>query len=224
MLKWARRIAIFLLLGAIANVAVAWGCVIAHGEITDSGRLAEHREKSRILLLRIISKPGYGYAAVQTSWSVNSPRFTYERSATYDGGIWWPSGLPERTGGHIGYGWPMLSLSAIIAPDRGVGLESVIRTGTPVTVWGGFMLRRTEFVYPARDAMPMIFPFRPLWFGLVFNTLLFALVLALLALGPAALRRLLRIHRGQCPACAYPRGVSPICTECGEPLPGVVAK
>jgi hypothetical protein len=28
-----------------------------------------------------------------------------------------------------------------------------------------------------------------------------------------------RIKPGLCPACAYPVGSSPVCTECGKPLP-----
>ncbi|MGE0303995.1 MAG: hypothetical protein AB7K52_15045 [Phycisphaerales bacterium] len=32
------------------------------------------------------------------------------------------------------------------------------------------------------------------------------------------LRRASRCRRGLCPACAYPRGPSPACSECGEPL------
>jgi len=35
---------------------------------------------------------------------------------------------------------------------------------------------------------------------------------------PKSLRRRRRIKRGLCPACAYPVGQSPVCTECGFPL------
>jgi hypothetical protein len=37
-----------------------------------------------------------------------------------------------------------------------------------------------------------------------------------------AWRRSLRVKRGLCPACAYPVGVSPVCTECGGCVRGAV--
>ena len=52
-----------------------------------------------------------------------------------------------------------------------------------------------------------------------------ALSAAIHAFGPALiisailairLRRLTRGKRGRCPACGYPTGTSPVCTECGR--------
>ena len=34
------------------------------------------------------------------------------------------------------------------------------------------------------------------------------------------LRSQVRRRRGLCPKCAYPVGASPVCTECGTPIPG----
>ncbi len=65
-------------------------------------------------------------------------------------------------------------------------------------------------------------PLTPLWPGFAINTLLYAPILWLLFLTPGLLRRwrrIRRIRRGQCPACAYPIGTSPVCTECGHELP-----
>lgn len=44
MLKRARRIFVFLRLGAIVNVAVAWGCAIWHGQFRASPFRAYHRD------------------------------------------------------------------------------------------------------------------------------------------------------------------------------------
>ncbi len=60
---------------------------------------------------------------------------------------------------------------------------------------------------------------RPLWPGFAVNTLFYAVVLWLLIPGPFALRRFIRVRRGLCPACAYPRGESDVCSECGKALP-----
>jgi hypothetical protein len=67
----------------------------------------------------------------------------------------------------------------------------------------------------------------PLWPGFAVNTLFYAAILWLLicglfALRRFALRRFARVRRGLCPACAYPIGESPVCTECGSDLPGYI--
>jgi len=58
-------------------------------------------------------------------------------------------------------------------------------------------------------------PLNPIFPGFAINTLFYAGVLWVLCCGPFALRRMIRRRRGQCPACAYPIGQSPVCTECG---------
>jgi len=62
-------------------------------------------------------------------------------------------------------------------------------------------------------------PHHPLWGGVMLNTIFYAVALWLLILGPFALRRLIRLRRGLCPACAYPMGQALLCTECGRELP-----
>jgi hypothetical protein len=68
-----------------------------------------------------------------------------------------------------------------------------------------------------------ICPLHPTWPGFTFNTLVYAALLWLLIPGPFVLRRFLRrvvrVKRGLCPACAYPMGEAAVCTECGGPLP-----
>ena len=58
-------------------------------------------------------------------------------------------------------------------------------------------------------------PLRPIWPGFAINTLFYAAILWL----PFVLRRIIRIRRGLCPACAYPMGESAVCSECGKALP-----
>lgn len=60
-----------------------------------------------------------------------------------------------------------------------------------------------------------LLPIRPIWPGFLINTLFYAAILWLIFAGPFALRRTIRRRRGCCPACGYPVGVSPRCTECG---------
>ncbi len=68
-------------------------------------------------------------------------------------------------------------------------------------------------------------PFLPkgvVWPGFAVNTICYATILWLLIRCPFALRRilrLLRLRRGLCPKCAYPMGEAAVCTECGRQLP-----
>ncbi len=62
-------------------------------------------------------------------------------------------------------------------------------------------------------------PVRPLWMGVLGNTLFYAALLWLLFLvvtGRA--RRYFRARRGLCPTCGYPGGETAVCSECGEPV------
>jgi hypothetical protein len=65
-----------------------------------------------------------------------------------------------------------------------------------------------------RFASPL--PVRPLWTGLFLNALLVGLPLFCFLQWYFVMRRGWRDRANLCPACRYPRGTSPVCTECGE--------
>lgn len=62
-------------------------------------------------------------------------------------------------------------------------------------------------------------PYMPIWFGLIVNTLIYAIVIVAIMWMLIALRSKMRLRRKLCPNCKYPIGVSDVCTECGSPLP-----
>ena len=68
---------------------------------------------------------------------------------------------------------------------------------------------------PAPRYRNIMLPLQPIFPGFAINTILYAAILWALFALPFAIRRRRRIKRGSCPACAYPVGVSPTCTECG---------
>jgi hypothetical protein len=72
---------------------------------------------------------------------------------------------------------------------------------------------------PTRRPLPLM----PIVPGFVVNTLFYAAVLWLAILGPFALRRFVRVKRGLCPKCAYPMGEAAVCTECGKTLPATMS-
>ncbi len=68
-------------------------------------------------------------------------------------------------------------------------------------------------------------PLRPIWPGFAVNTAFYAALLWLLIPGPFALRRFLRLKRGQCFACGYDLGHAEhaACPECGASGPAIAA-
>ena len=63
-------------------------------------------------------------------------------------------------------------------------------------------------------------PLRPLWPGIVSNTVVYFAAFWLLFLGPGMLKRMLRRYRGRCPVCGYDlRGTThERCPECGNSI------
>jgi hypothetical protein len=119
-------------------------------------------------------------------------------------------------------GWPMPSLSgyeweiALVQKSKRVLRFALELKSNPVTTTvaatgagsGSFTMTQTRLL-----------PLRPMWPGFAINTIFYAAILWLLWITPGKIRRFIRIRRGRCPACAYPVGTSPVCTECGTPVP-----
>ena len=200
------KLVVFLLLGAVVNVAVAWSACFAN----------LYGDLSKI-------EPD----AVRALWSRYAPPHWPAPDNNYDGGVreelFWQTFL--RTGPHkpvaasdtgpdlyyvhsVNVGWPLRSLEggdAFAVADAEVNKEYL----TNIYIWG-----RLD-----RDAV--LFPIGVIWPGLVINTMFYAAVLWLLAFGPFAVRRFIRNKRGQCVKCGYDlRGSSGGgegggCPECG---------
>ena len=115
-----------------------------------------------------------------------------------------------------GRGWPLLSLS------YGISYANSRPTGQPIRnpmVLSAIPLRNWPLGTKSIRVPTRALPTRPIWPGFAINTVFYAAILWGLFAAPFALRRRLRIKRGQCPACAYPVGSSDVCTECGKPIP-----
>ncbi len=78
-------------------------------------------------------------------------------------------------------------------------------------------LELPEWMTPRTRRMLVEFlPLRPIWPGFAINTLFYALLVWLLCRALLHLRSFIRRRRGLCPACAFPKGESPVCVECGR--------
>ncbi len=208
---------VFLLLGAIVNVAVAWGCALFvdlgwTNEINGVGATALSQRPYSFVLWR-----GFGAIRVSAQPSDWATENGYQS-------LWVkPSELPLGTTLRVSQlspgeglmedarGWPAMTLRC-----------SFDVSGNPQSPW------TTVAGLPVRDhattgsvigspAPPFALPLRPVWPGFAINTIFYATILWLLTLGPFTARRFIRRKRGLCIKCGYDlRGTAQmICSECG---------
>lgn len=75
-----------------------------------------------------------------------------------------------------------------------------------------------------REATSILVPLVPWLPGFLFDTLFWASVSFFVGSILSRFRRYKRISKGLCPRCKYPIGPIPTCAECGEPIPGGLAR
>jgi hypothetical protein len=229
MKRRAFKLFVFVLAGAIINVAVAWGGAAYRGKsyltaigsrVKENriyyGKVFEGRARSRIWLTQ-------GAEASTPPASINEALKATPRSGfildwdRLPAWCFWhdPVGqiaAPERWNSiDCAFGWPCLGLRFRIVGDANLHKTSQIDSR-----WGIDLAPSSLTAFPVGTVyVHHALPLRPLWPGFAINTIFYgALVWALFAL-PFLIRRKLRIKRGLCPACAYPVGTNESCTECG---------
>ncbi len=194
-----KRVIVFLLLGAIVNVAVAWACAaFSDPDLGNPQHLIDDSELER-------TRRQFG--------SQQSDLFQTSFRTQYCGrGIVMqmiiadsPKQLPGfQSVASIFSGLPCQCMRGSLFQDaRQTCFQSAIDIRVP----------------PSKPFR--VLPLRPAFPGFALNTIFYAATLWLLFAAPGVVRRRIRAKRGQCPACAYPIGTSEVCTECGKPLPGV---
>ena len=184
------KLVVFLLLGAVVNIVVAWGCVW-RGHYKN---LTFHRPTEDDIR--------WWYAHVPEGFPI-SPGEVHE---THDFGVngtemWerWPS--PNFTNSlRIRAGLPMRTLEGSIWADESKGQ-------VPKIEW------QLMIVLNDQRSLPLF----PLFPGFTINTIFYAAILWLLTLGPFTARRAIRRKRGRCIKCGYDlRGAEhEACPECG---------
>jgi hypothetical protein len=236
MKRWLITIPIFLVAGAVVNVAVAWGC---------AAWIHPHRPDGDYLHTTW-HEAGYGFTATiwrcagrtvtvfyQTSTDQASFEFsTHSNIAQFVGTFivvpvteadlppWSAPAQVQRTGlpfpdDKIGPNWFTVDF-AFGWPAPALCYQILILPSRDLVIRNGLFL--TDPVPSWAWADHSAFPLRVIWPAFALNTILYTAVLWLLIPGPFVLRRLVRSRRGLCPACAYPMGESATCTECGKPL------
>jgi hypothetical protein len=214
------KFGLFVLVGAIANVAVAWGSVF----VIDPQTGQEVRYDADGLATDFRWRWG------ATVWSaLGTTRIWYYEGHTC--GLqrdtdppnlsplipWWSErsfeieGVEKNIPVQEARGWPALTLWCEYS------------YGSPDYSWrsrpelGGVTAPFPSLKpWTASDRFHRALPLRPISTGFAINTIFYASLIWLLLAAPFAIRRRIRIKQGRCDACGYPIGASDNCTECGS--------
>ena len=216
MRRWLITILLFLLLGAIVNVAVAWGCA-TWSPVDEEGWYAIARPKppqqdrwwGMIYVWQGLGTQvhfgGYWQRPLHVSdENATSVTFTYsswlgftmEPTCQIVRQKWPRVMLPADSSGEAvvlaeqGCGWPLSSLWSCFGQWDESSDEFVFVEDCGLLL-SGIVLDKT--VHDARMDSHALFyrslPLRPIWSGFVFNTVLYGLILWMLTGGPFILRR-----------------------------------
>jgi hypothetical protein len=191
MARLLRRAIPFLLVGAIVNVAVAWSYDWwPDPNIWETTEIAP-TDEIWAALARPEWPPCRSGARLTTQIVTVDMRY---------------SDIDRKTPwvGRYATGFPLRSLEFYVAQEP----------SPPATLWdditvrGGLVVRKWPFIGLGLT---------PRWPGFVVNTVLYAAALAVLVLGPRALRRAYRAQRGRCVSCGYDlrHSARGVCPECG---------
>jgi hypothetical protein len=161
-------------------------------------------------------RPEYHYEFANFGLSV-------EATLTYYAGCksGWGQGI-----GVLAAGWPMRAMKWELVqddPTPAVAAGAWPRGFVAESIWrGGMALPDSALAYYQGGWVRI--PVQPVPAGFAANTFFGAGVLWVLLHGPRRVRGIVRRRRGLCPVCAYPAGVSPVCTECGAAVEPVMAE
>ncbi len=202
--RWLVRAVVFLLLGAVVNVAVAWGCVFTAG---------------LTLVSPVFDSFGSPVGRILGPYvDVSSSEWRWVEAFDAD------TGQVTRFGTAFEFHDTGYHFHTIAATDDAVWLGpniTMVKCGWPFDAMTGASLLRVdldrEYCWTLRTNRGT-YPLQPIWPGFAINTILYAVILWLLFATPFALRRWRRMRRGLCAKCAYPVGESAVCTECGRVL------
>ncbi len=225
-------IAIFLLAGAVVNVAVAWVCSAVVKPTSKSIRFIVERVDSPAIrgfwLVHEAAGVGVRYVAYTRTDAAGWDRGSFELEVEDDllhhpsWAPWPPDPRPElyETALFVAAGWPFEGAVGASCSDYDsrwheprtfAAQDRAARVGQ----WShAVVLQKQNGPFTAR-----VLPFGFIWPGFTFNTLFYSIMLWLLIAGPLVLRWFIRLRRGFCPKCAYPIGESSVCSECGQGLP-----
>ena len=208
MKRWIYKLVVFLLLGAVVNVAVAWGLVFFKRQPLDYGET--------------VSCPAdYTWPRPVPSnwtdpWMCSS---SHSFGATVIGTLCQVPDDPDIAGGGQAiyqWGWPARSMESEARVTTRKSRPRYVYENVSCTEPIEDLQFVPKWLGSARGRHRRI-PLRVGWPGFVTNTAFYALTLSLLWSSPFVVRRLIRRKRGLCVKCGYDlRGAEhDVCPECG---------
>jgi predicted RNA-binding Zn-ribbon protein involved in translation (DUF1610 family) len=204
--RCATKAIVFLLAGAIINVAVAWACAIFiqydpslnsygvwHFEHAQSDSWVMYSTKPGAEITKVLKLPrrmSVGEAKAVLNGQQLVPKYAF------------PYCSADKSCKVVSNGWPYLSLHSVVV--FGDNKSRRVKSGIPID----------------RDANGKVLPLNPLIGRTLANTVIYAAIVWMLFAVPGVVRRRMRRKRGQCAACGYSlrgRGTSggEKCPECG---------
>ena len=237
MKRWLSKLALFLLLGAITTIAVAWGCAfwtdVNDGSLTRVIQPSEsdayewyfdvHRQPgSASINLWCISlgKGGSDEVAPAIPTTVPPGFPTWNQGWPHESQVsWFGSQIPRAQEAR---GWPWLAMWCEHFTYFEQTVEELRSNPAYVTYktlpYRGFALK--PIARPIRPAITRVLPLGIIWTGFAGCTVLYASLYLILLYMPSmftSLRQQIRRRRNQCIACGYDlRGTEhEVCPECG---------
>ncbi|MCH8823268.1 MAG: hypothetical protein IH984_07135 [Planctomycetes bacterium] len=229
------KLAVFILLGAIVNVAVAWASALWVDAMAPKYFPAQLRGNTAANHPRwgVLVTPEFSSTHVQSSASRKPPaRSPLPPNATKDEIDAWLAGKAIRVPKDIievPY-WSRTSKPPKESDYEAMGLWEEAR-GWPMRslVWyyshrfsDSIEIKRWSIELSGTQGpigLPRALPLRPIPLGFVINSLIYALCIWILFAVKANLRRITRSKRGHCIKCGYDlrgsSGISGVCPECG---------
>jgi hypothetical protein len=192
------RVCVFLLLGAIINIAVAWAFNTryiggAGVEFTPGAESEPFTWWMRNAPAGFAPRPAVGFSqcGIGRESVLLAERISDDVNPTFGNNVF-----------RCRYGWPWRSMERARWVDR-KARTLLVRNELPLPGWWPWEGRGLST--------------RPVWPGFAINSVFYAFVLWLLFAALLALRRGRRTKRGLCPQCAYDLRAtqSSVCPECG---------
>ena len=231
MKRWVTRLVVLLLLGAIVNVAVAWGM-----------RLWSELHRYGSILVTRDEVPGELLPPIV--WRFG-PELRFARITLVGPGLeenwFFITAGDQEAFSRLGSPYSradltshrFVSVTMIERLRQGLWVQGHlvdVRAGWPARAFSGRYYSNSRsknservihlpdwIIQTTRGESRFDLPIKPIWTGFAINTLFYAAILWLLTFGPFAVRRFVRNKRGHCIKCGYDLGHADhrACPECG---------